>query len=185
MSLVGNTLLYLHILQLLTLFSQVDELHVFEAAINPLNSISANLIQSHLYKIALSSAQIQSRLQHVTSISALQLQQLSSKLDVWHGELPHSLQLLSLISADGPSPPGTRRPLLFMHMVHISSRIILYERVIQVTLSQPSNQSLANQIFSLSENVHQLYASFAQQLARIVGLLYEDHSVLSQCWLTM
>lgn len=75
-----------------------------------------------------------------------------------------------------------------MHMTHISSRVTLYERMIQAALNQQArmfNQSIIWEVFCLPENIQQTYTLFAQQLARIIGLLYEEQCVLSRCPITM
>lgn len=117
-----------------------------------------------------------------------ELNQLVTKLDTWYEGLPDSFSLSSLVSGNIEVSPSLGRPLLFMHMVHIASRITVYERMIFMSVDDRpllSDRSAAHQVLSLSGEIHYIYASFAQQLARIVGILYEDNCVLSRCWLTM
>lgn len=152
---------------------------------NPTNAVNSSLIQYHVYKIALLSAQVYDLIRYATHLSAYELVQLSAKLGTWHQELPESLHLRSLTTLDNTTSP-TRRPLFFMHMVHITAQITLYERAIYANRSMSTPDALgACEAFHLSENTHQTYESFAQQLARIIGLLYEEESILRQCWLTM
>ena len=154
-----------------------------ESAMNPANTVNSSLIQYHVYKMALLSAQVYDSIRYTTRLSTYELDQLSAKLDTWHQELPESLRLRSLTSSDSTNSPSVRRPLLFMHMVHITAQITLYERAIHAnhSISTP-DESVA---FHLSEDTHQIYGSFAQQLARIIGLLYEEECILRRCWLTM
>lgn len=138
--------------------------------------------------MALLSAQVYNRVHRTAYLSKYEFEQLSAKLDTWHRKLPKSLHLRSLTSSESATSACAKRPLLFMHMVHITSQITLYERAIQVTLKQSisiSDQLVACEVFRLPEDTHQLNGSFAQQLARIIGLLYEEESVIRQCWLTM
>lgn len=140
-----------------------------------------------MYKMALLSAQVHNQVHYTTSLSKYELEQLSAKLDTWHKELPASLHLRSLTSSESTAACA-KRPVLFMHMVHIASQINLYERVIQVTFNQSTSTSdklVPWEMFHLPEDVHQLYGSLALQLARIVRLLYEEESILRHCWLTM
>lgn len=169
-------------------FLQLEELAVSESAKNPLKSFCSDLVQSHIFEVALFSAQILSQAQHAVHLTNYELEQLSAKLDIWHERLPESLHLRQLVPENRANSIITKRPLLFMHMAHISSRIILYERAIQAALNQQtctSDQSIACQVFRLSEDIHQIYTTFAQQLARIIGLLYEEQCVFSRCPITM
>lgn len=159
-----------------------------ERAENPLGTISPCLVQNHMYRIALASAQVQSELQQVTSLSRRELDRLSAMLDTWHHELPESLHLSSLIVTDTETLASIRRPILFMHMVHICARIALYERVIKVALNKTPNaseQAIVRELFWLSSDIQHSLSSFAQSLARIIRLLYDDECILSRCWLTM
>jgi hypothetical protein len=167
---------------------QLDELAFSELSTNPFGVACHNLIRSHIYKIAHMSADVHSELQLTSRLSTLELDQLPLKLDTWHDELPESLRLSALTTEDNAAAVSVKRPLLFMHMVHIGSRIVLYERVILVALNSgldDSDQFIAHRLFGLAEEVHHVYASFAQQLARIIGLLYKEQSILSRCWHTM
>lgn len=140
-------------------------------------------------KAALLSARVQSQLQHTTSLSGSELDQLMGNLDSWHEELPKLLSLPSVDFANIPISTGLKRPLLFMHMVHIGSRIIMHERTILANqpawMAIPSNPSTTPQVFQLPKEIRHAYASSAQQLSRIIGVLYKNQCVLSRCWLTM
>lgn len=155
---------------------------------NPGGVPNSGMIQYHTYKIALLSAQVHKRVNLATHFSRYELEEFSANLDIWNKELPECLHLRSLTSGDGATCGSTRRPLLFMHMVHISSRITLYEHLFRVTLNRwisTSDQSVTCEVIDLPEDTHQIYGSFAQQLARIIGLLHEEESVFKRCWLTM
>jgi hypothetical protein len=134
------------------------------------------------------SADVHSQLQLTAGLPTHEVDKLPLKLDTWHDELPESLRLSALTTGDNTAAASVKRPLLFMHMVHIGSRIVLYERVVLATLNSgpdDSGQPIAHRLFGVAEDIHHLYASFAQQLARIIGLLYKEQSILSRCWLTM
>lgn len=170
------------------LFLQLEELASSESSMNPFDSLNPSLIQSHLYKIAHTFARVQSQLQRATCLSTHEVDRLSAMLDTWHKELPESLHLSALTAASSATSIHLKRPLLLMHMVHICSRIALYKTVILLTVgdrSSASDRSVAHKVLLLSEGLHSTYASFAQQLARVIGLLYKDQGVLSRCWLTM
>lgn len=141
-----------------------------------------------MFELALLSAQINSQAQHAANITSHELEQLPAKLDTWHAKLPKSLHLRQLVSENSAVSISAKRPILFMHMVHITSRITLYERMMQAALNKQtctSDQSIFRQMLNLSEGTHQIYTSFAQQLARIIGLLYEEQCVLGRCPITM
>ena len=154
-----------------------------ESATNPANTVNSSLIQHHVYKMALLSAQVYDLIRYATCFSTYELEQLSAKLETWHQELPESLHLRSLTVSDSTASASARRPLLFMHMVYITAQITLYERALYA--NQTISTSDGSVAFHLSEDTHQIYGSFAQQLARIVGLLYEEENILRRCWLTM
>ena len=141
-----------------------------------------------MFELVLLSAQLNSQAQHAAHLTNYELDQLTAKLDNWHKKLPESLHLRQLVSGNRADLIRAKRPLLFMHMAHISARITLYERMIQAAQNQQtstSDQSMACQVLSLPEDIHQVYTSFAQQLARIIALLYEEQGVLVRCPITM
>jgi hypothetical protein len=73
-------------------------------------------------------------------------------------------------------------------MIHISSHITLYERVMYSTLKEAlgtSDKQMIREVFRLPADAIRIYGSFAQQLARIIKLLYDEEAVLARCWLTM
>lgn len=141
-----------------------------------------------MFELALLSAQLNSQAQHAAHLTNYELDQLSAKLDTWHEGLPESLHLRQLVSGNRADSIRAKRPLLFMHMAHISARIALYERVIQAAQNQQtstSGQSMTCLMLGLPEDIHQVYTLFAQQLARIIALLYEEQGVLVRCPITM
>lgn len=167
---------------------KIKDLAASETVMNSGDVLNSSMIQYHIYKIALLSAQVHNQVKLATHLTRDELEGLSANLNIWHRELPERLHLRSLTSGDGATCGSTRRPLLFMHMVHINSRITLYEHLFRVTLNRwisISDQSVACAVFDLPEDTHQIYGSFAQQLARIIGLLYEEECILKRCWLTM
>lgn len=151
----------------------------------PHDTTKPYLVQSHIYKIAYLSAQVDARTRHATSLSERELGQLSAKLDSWFRELPESLSLDRACLED---PIPDTMPLLLMHMVNITARVTFYEGVIRLYLNQHetiSGESVAYQVFNLPEDVRDTYATFAQQVARIVRLINENQSVIRHCWITM
>lgn len=141
-----------------------------------------------MFELALLCAQISSQAQYAARLTDHDLHQLSAKLDTWHEGLPESLHLHQLVSGKRTDSIRTKRPLLFLHMAHISARTTLYERIIQAAQNQQtstSEQSMAYQVFCIPEDIHQVYTLFAQQLARVIRLLYEEQGVLVRCPITM
>lgn len=74
-----------------------------------------------MFKLALLSAQLNSQTQHAAHLTNYELDQLTAKLDNWHKELPKSLHLRQLVSGNRADLIHAKRPLLFMHMAHISA----------------------------------------------------------------
>ncbi|KAL2848392.1 hypothetical protein BJY01DRAFT_262691 [Aspergillus pseudoustus] len=166
----------------------IDDLADSETAINPDNQICTRLIQRHVFKIALLSARVCHDLGSTKSLSMDDLQNLSDKLDTWHQELPESIHLSSLTSPNSGTSDSARRPLLFMHMIHISSHLSIFERVMRIALKEAlgkSDKLMIQKVFSLPTDLLETYGSFAQQLARIIKLLYDEECVLARCWLTI
>lgn len=98
------------------------------------------------------------------------------------------MSLASLTSGDARTPSSAWRPLLFLHMLHINLQIIIYERVMHVVLKRSTNlpdDMIVREVLQIPPTTQHIYESFAQQLARIVRLLYEEHCVLARCWITM
>lgn len=141
-----------------------------------------------MFKLALLSADINSQAQYAAHLNNDDLEQLSARVEAWYKGLPKALHLRELVSENSRDSVIAERPLLFMHMVHITSRITLYERILQAALNKrtcSSDQSIFKQAFGLSGDTHEIYASFAQQLTRLIGLLYEKQCVLGRCPITM
>ncbi|RDW90850.1 uncharacterized protein DSM5745_02625 [Aspergillus mulundensis] len=169
----------------------VNTLAMSESMENPTNQLCPNLIRWHAFKIAYLSAQVYDLVHSAASVSIDDLQQLSLDLDTWLLELPNSMRLDSLITADDAASENfdaASRPILFLHMIHITSRIMLYERVMHFTVKQslnPSDELVVREVLRLPADTHQTYQSFAQHLARLIRLLYDKDCVLARCWLTI
>ncbi|KAL4903696.1 hypothetical protein BDW74DRAFT_38247 [Aspergillus multicolor] len=169
----------------------VNTLAMAESLKNPDNQLSPDLIQWHVFKIAYLSAQVYEFVHSAAYVSMDDLQQLSTDLDSWLLELPNSMRLDSLVREDGTASENfdsASRPLLFLHMIHITSRITLYERVMHFILKQSpslSDELVVREVLRLPADIHQTYQAFAQHLARLIRLLYDKDCVLARCWLTI
>ncbi|KAI9373473.1 hypothetical protein BJX61DRAFT_533139 [Aspergillus egyptiacus] len=166
----------------------IEDLAVIESSANPDNEINPGLIRSQVFRIAFLAAQVYDYVHSATHLSMDDLHELSGQLDTWHLELPQSLHLCSLTSADNAASTSIKRPLFFMHMVYITSHITLYERVMHMTLTKSlsaSDELVVRQVFRLPADAHQMYGTFAEQLARIIKLIYDEEWVLCRCWLTI
>ncbi|KAL2847130.1 hypothetical protein BJX68DRAFT_240252 [Aspergillus pseudodeflectus] len=166
----------------------IDDLADAESAMNPNNEINSRIMQRYVFNVAFLSAQVYECFRLSDHICMDDLHTLSAQLDTWHRELPPCLQLSSLTSGESNASECVRRPLLFMHMTHISSHITLYERVMYTVLKEAmgaSDKQMIREVFRLPADAIRIYGSFAQQLARIVKLLYDEEAVLVRCWLTI
>ncbi|KAL2794545.1 hypothetical protein BJX66DRAFT_303392 [Aspergillus keveii] len=166
----------------------IDELAEAESAMNPNNEINIRIIQRYVFNVAFLSSQVYECFRCSDHLCMDDLHALSAQLDTWHRELPPCLHLSSLTSGESNTSDRVRRPLLFMHMIHISSHITLYERVMYSTLKEAlgtSDKQMIREVFRLPADAIRIYGSFAQQLARIIKLLYDEEAVLARCWLTI
>ncbi|KAL4804562.1 hypothetical protein BDV18DRAFT_142214, partial [Aspergillus unguis] len=166
---------------------QVNKLAASEAESNPSNQISRSLVQSQVFKIAMLSAETYETISARPKPCMSDLKELSTRLDIWLWELPESMRLGSLTSANR-NFDAAKRPLLFLHMIHVTSQITLYEQVMLTVLKRvvdPADELLAREVFRLPSEIHQTYEAFAQQLARMIRLLYEEDCILARCWLTI
>jgi hypothetical protein len=155
---------------------------------NPNNEIDIRIIQRYVFNVSFLSAKVYECFRLSDHLCMDDLHTLSAQLDTWHRELPPCLHLSSLTSGESNTSECVRRPLLFMHMIHISSHITLYERVMYMSLKGAmgtSDKQMIREVFRLPADAIQIYGLFAQQLARIIKLLYDEEAVLARCWLTM
>jgi hypothetical protein len=138
-------------------------------------------------KIALMSAQIYTKIRHSYSLSWQDVEQLSTELDIWRQELPETLRLQNLVSGNGTEkiPISQKRALMLVHMVYIGTRLILYQHMIRQSQQPVTDISEASRLFRMPEDIHRDYATFAQQLARVISLLYQDKGIFTRCWLIM
>jgi hypothetical protein len=77
---------------------------------NPTNAVNSSLIQYHVYKMALLSAQVYDLVHYATHLSAYELEQLSAKLGTWHEQCCECTRKLV---DGGPwliSPPSCQTP---------------------------------------------------------------------------
>ncbi|KAL4915371.1 hypothetical protein BDW62DRAFT_188600 [Aspergillus aurantiobrunneus] len=166
----------------------INDLAAAESTTNPTNSVTMSLIQAHVFKIAFLSAQIYNSVRSSPALTITDLHRLSAKLDTWLWELPDSMRLSSLTSGSTTEDTASiRRPLLFVHMIHLTSQITLYQRVMHEILKRfsPSDELIAREVFRWPADTQYTYEAFAQQLARMARLLYDEHRVLARCWLTI
>ncbi|KAL4979377.1 hypothetical protein BDW66DRAFT_128305 [Aspergillus desertorum] len=169
----------------------VNRLAESESLTHPTNELSAVLIQQHVFKIAFLSSQVYDNVNSAAYLSMGDLKQFSAYLDTWLSELPHCMRLSSLVTDDGSAISNfaaANRPLLFLHMMHITSQLTLYERVLQFILKQslsPSDELAVREVLRLPADIHRAYECYAQCLARMVKLLYDKDCILARCWLTI
>lgn len=150
--------------------------------------MNASVIRAQIFKLSLLSAEIFEYIRSTADLAMADLQQLSDRLSTWLWELPPCICLASLTSENAPTPNSAWRPLLFLHMLHINLQIIIYQRVMRAILRRFSNHPddvIVREVLQISPETQQVYEAFAQQLARIVRLLYEGNCVLARCWITM
>lgn len=166
---------------------KIDNLACLEIAISLDNQPCPQLVQRHVFKIAFMSAQVHGYVRSAEYLSMDDFRTLSTQLESWHYELPESLQL-SFLTSPNIDTNSIRRPVFFMHMIHISSYITVHEWIVYRNLKDligTSDNVLIQEVFRLPSDSLETYWSFAQQLARIIKLLYDEECVLARCWLTM
>jgi hypothetical protein len=136
-------------------------------------------------KIALMTAQIYSKFPHSDRLSWRDIEQLSTELDIWRQELPEELRLQNLVSGSRTVgiPVSQKRALMLVHMVYIGTRLLLYQHMIRQSQQPVTDISEASRLLQMPENIHRDYTEFAQQLARVISLLYQDKSLFMRCWL--
>ena len=136
-------------------------------------------------KIALMSAQIYTRICHASSLSWQDIEQMSTELDMWHQELPEILRLQNLVSESNTMSTSQNRALMLVHLVYIDTHLLLYQHVIRQPRHQKADIFQASNLLQMPENIQQNFTIFAQQLARIISLLYQHESIFARCWLIM
>ncbi|RAH52319.1 hypothetical protein BO85DRAFT_454196 [Aspergillus piperis CBS 112811] len=165
-----------------------DEIHAVKNLSNmELSSVASehpppttiSIIQSQLSKVTLLAAEVFSRARFGDGSwwPWERLEELSSHLDVWRQELPASLELQRLASNNNSLPEDSRRALFLVHMVYLEDRVILYQHFMQ----QASDACIMN----MPSSFHQIYATFAHQLAWIIGIIFQDRSPFLRNWLAM
>ncbi|KAL2809185.1 hypothetical protein BJX63DRAFT_370241 [Aspergillus granulosus] len=138
-------------------------------------ALSPDLIQFHFSKVAVISAQVHTGLRNIGDLHWQDIQKCSNTLDSWRQQLPESLQLQALLTEDNGMESSSRRSLLMLHMIYLESQVLLYDEYIR------RNQETI--MLKLTTETRQTYSGFAQQLAHIISIIYEDKSGFIQTWM--
>jgi hypothetical protein len=146
---------------------------------------AVNMMQFQMSKIALMSAKICTRIRYASSLSWQDIEQMSTELDIWRQELPETLRLQNLSLESNAIPIPQKQALMLVHLVYIGTHLLLYQRMIRQPQHPKADVFQAFNLLQMPEDIQQNYTTFAQQLARIIALLYRDKCIFSRCWLIM
>ncbi|EGU82785.1 hypothetical protein FOXB_06706 [Fusarium oxysporum f. sp. conglutinans Fo5176] len=112
-------------------------------------------------------------------LSSAVLRQMRDDLEAWRSSLPVYMRLEALVQSPEISP-DQRRVTFYMHLFYMSA-LILKTRALLATQWEISSCSRDSEAASvILEGIHA-----ARSSARLLGLIYDEKTVVKNCWLTI
>jgi hypothetical protein len=136
-------------------------------------------LQQSMAKITILKANILRTATSFTSLSTTTLIQMKNDLEQWLAELPKYMQLEALVKHPEITP-DQRRVTFYMHLFHMSAIMLKARAVLADQEAQGHTYEDLEVRTAIADGV-----DTAQNSARLLGLIYDEGSVVKNCWLTM
>lgn len=119
-------------------------------------------------------------------LSSRTIERMLHDLEDWYGKLPKEMHI-AVLSQDNLEQ-NTRRSIYYVHLLYLGTINLLYRRIashflkLQLQKIEPELWGHASSI--VRRPLTEGYVA-AKQAARILGLLLNEKSILSRCWIVM
>lgn len=148
--------------------------------------IDADMIQAHMSRIALLSAQIYSDICHEKQPIWDTVKRHLAEVDRWSQELPDCLRLEALLSIGDGMSAHRRRSFFLVHLIRHGAHVLLYEHALGQIYQATALEPMAGVAFAQNAaDVHKDYTAVGRQQAQTVSVLYAENSIFQRCWLMM
>jgi hypothetical protein len=138
-----------------------------------------DMLQQKMAQITVLKANILRTVACFRVLSSAVLRQMRDDLEAWRSSLPVYMRLEALVQSPEISP-DQRRVTFYMHLFYMSA-LILKTRALLATQWEISSCSRDSEAASvILEGIHA-----ARSSARLLGLIYDEKTVVKNCWLTM
>lgn len=113
---------------------------------------------------------------------------LATKLEKWREEIPHALQIPTLLSTEAQDLTVYQRRAVFMvHIMYLGALVLLYRQLLVASAEAQLIDSTPSPLNNISvedvKRYRQECAMAAQNIARMLGLISFDGTLTKRCWI--
>lgn len=151
-------------------------------------AFTTSLIQSQMTRLALVSSGLQSEMAQSSQVDWVHTEMLSTKLDQWYEDIPPALHIAALGASNKVMTDVQKRAIYMMHTLYIDSRLQLYCRLFKASqVSQRDSDPFLLETLLKRTPLHfsKLHADYANTLARILSLMFDEGNLMTRSWLIM
>ncbi|CAN9429621.1 unnamed protein product [Alternaria alternata] len=146
------------------------------------------LIHVQISKINLIAAEVAKTLASPELTTKGNITMLATKLENWREEIPHALQIPTLLSSEAQDLTVYQRRAVFMvHIMYLGALVLLYRQLLvasaEAQLIDSTPSSLNNISVEDVKRYRQECAMAAQNIARMLGLISFDGTLTKRCWI--
>ncbi|KAG9185114.1 hypothetical protein G6011_07658 [Alternaria panax] len=149
------------------------------------NDIQVTCVTS---KINLVAAEVAKTLASPELATKRNITMLTMKLEKWREEVPHSLQISTLLSSEAQDLTiYQRRAVLMVHIMYLGALVLLYRQLLVASAEAQLIDGTACSLNNISVEDVKIYrqecAMAAQNIARMLGLISFDGTLTTRCWI--
>ena len=144
--------------------------------------IDVDVMQSELGKIGFLATAIVKDVYAADVCSIRAMDAYMAKLDKWHRELPEYMRLGAVHTSD----QGSRRSIMLIHLTFLGANMLLTRKTIAELVARPAGGPWDCD-GTKEEAIHYMRVCIqaAENVARLVGCLYDEHGLFKRCWMIM
>ncbi|KAI5798105.1 hypothetical protein FPQ18DRAFT_240575, partial [Pyronema domesticum] len=149
--------------------------------------VDVDVMQSELGKIGFIATDIVRNVYAAEKVSIKLIDENMAKLEKWHRELPQYMRFGRVL--DENTDQGSRRSIMLIHLTFLGATMLLTRRILTVLVLKPKGEVWDEKAHggTKQEAIHYMGVCIqaAENVARIVGCLYDEQGLFKRCWMIM
>jgi hypothetical protein len=149
--------------------------------------VDVDVMQSELGKIGFIATDIVRNVYAAEKVSIKLIDENMAKLEKWHRELPQYMRFGTVL--DENTDQGSRRSIMLIHLTFLGATMLLTRRILTVLVLKPKGEVWDEKAHggTKQEAIHYMGVCIqaAENVARIVGCLYDEQGLFKRCWMIM
>ena len=144
--------------------------------------VDVDVMQSELGKVGFLTAAIMKDVYAADVCSIRSIDSYMAKLEKWHRDLPEHMRFGAVLTSD----QGSRRSIMLIHLTFLGATMLLTRKTVAELVARPTDGPWDCD-GTKEEAIHYMWVCIqaAENVARIVGCLYDERSLFKRCWMIM